>query len=110
MAMYVGLTSTTRDSTAGSPVPALPAAPPRLPGPRPATPESPDPFGPATRVDVSGADKAPALPGPAPVEHTIDVDTQTRTIIYRSKDPLTGAVVFQVPDEAKVRLRAYLED
>ncbi len=108
--MYVGLTSTTRDSTAGSPVAALPAAPPKPAAPRPAASDVPDTFGPATRVDVSGADKAPALPGTAIVEHTIDIDTQTRTVIYRSKDPLTGTVVFQVPDEAKVRLRAYLED
>ena len=108
--MYVGLTSTTRDSTAGSPVAALPAAPPRPAAPRPATPETPTRSGRPPAWRCHGADKPAALPGTNPVEHTVDIDTQTRTIIYRSKDPLTGAVVFQVPDEAKVRLRAYLED
>ena len=40
----------------------------------------------------------------------MDVDTETRTVIYRSKDPFTGTVVFQVPDESKLRLRQYLDE
>src|SRR5690242_7001416 len=103
--MYVGLTSTTRD-----PAP-TPAAPATQPVQRPAVAPTPaDSFGPATRVDVSSVGRASPDRAPEPVEHTIDVDTATRTVIYRSKDPLTGTVVFQVPDESKLRLRQYLDE
>ena len=102
--MYVGLTSTLRDPIQAPAAPVQPQ-PQRAPAPEPAA----DAFGPATRVDVS-ADKPAPVRNREPVEHTVDVDTATRTVIYRSKDPNTGTVVFQVPDESKLRLRQYLDE
>lgn len=79
-------------------------------------PEQQDTFGPATQVALSpAAGAAPsfaAKPSSSSenVEKVISVDPDTRSVVYQSLNEETGAVVSQYPDEAKLRLRAYIDE
>ena len=108
--MYVGLTSTTRDSKPSSAGSRGYPAQPRPAASRPATPETPDPFGPATRVDVSTADKPAARPRPNPSSTPVrrrHRDPDHDLPVQGSDD---GTVVFQVPDEVKFGSGSTSED
>lgn len=41
------------------------------------------------------------------VERKLTIDPQTRAVVLQKKDRETGEVVFQLPDEATLKLRAY---
>jgi hypothetical protein len=78
-----------------------PAVPTTLPAPQSVSPATNIP---ATRNDVRKADKA--TPGPSRV---VLIDPQTDTIVYRSLDANSGAVIDQVPAQAVLRQRAYID-
>jgi hypothetical protein len=103
--MYVGQTTTTRDLTpADAPAPAPVQAP--APAPQPA-----DAFGPATLVEVKATAPAPvAAAGSPQVENVISIDQETRSVVFQSRNPDNGTVVFQLPDESKLKLRAYFDE
>lgn len=44
------------------------------------------------------------------IEQHLTVDPKTREVVYQAKDARTGEVVRQVPDEAILRLRAYVRE
>lgn len=106
--MIIGQTSTARDVsvTAVAPVP-VQAAPAPAPSDEPV-----ESFGPATRVEIASTAKpaASASSSTAATENVINIDDQTRTVVFQSRNSATGAVIFQIPDESKLRLRAYLEE
>lgn len=113
--MNVGQASNTRDWAAT----ALPEASTVVPQPAP-QPQAPsgktDTFGPATRVAISATLDAPApSPAKAPaatetVQKVVSVDPETKSLVYQDLNEVTGAVVSQYPDEAKLRLRAYFDE
>jgi hypothetical protein len=59
---------------------------------------------PPTRNDVRKADKG--TPGPS---RSVIIDPQTNTVVFRSLDAYTGAVIDQVPAQALLRQRAYID-
>ena len=65
---------------------------------------NPAPNIPPTRNDVRKADKG--TPGPS---HVVIIDPQTNTVVFRSLDAYTGAVIDQVPAQALLRQRAYID-
>ena len=77
------------------------AVPTTLPAPQSVSPATNIP---ATRNDARKADKA--TPGPSRV---VLIDPQTDTIVYRSLDANSGAVIDQVPAQAALRHRAYVD-
>lgn len=83
------------------------AAPAAQPAPPASVPAS-DSFGPATQVEI-GQEKRPVA-GRSTVENVISIDQATRSVVFQSRNATTRDVVFQVPDEAKLRLRAYLDE
>jgi hypothetical protein len=78
-----------------------PAVPTTLPAPQSVSPATNIP---ATRNDVRKADKT--APGPSRV---VLIDPQTDAIVYRSLDANSGAVIDQVPAQAVLRQRAYID-
>jgi hypothetical protein len=65
---------------------------------------NPAPNIPPTRNDARKADKV--TPGPSRV---VIVDPQTNAVVFRSLDAHTGAIIDQVPAQALLRRRAYIE-
>jgi hypothetical protein len=65
---------------------------------------NPAPNIPPTRNDARKADKG--TPGPSRV---VIVDPQTNAVVFRSLDAYTGAVIEQVPAQALLRQRAYVD-
>ena len=111
--MIVGHTRTARDVSFTPATVAATVEP--TPAPNPAPTSAPaEGFGPATRVEIgSGSAAKPAAPastGSAPTENVINIDDQTRTVVFQSRNSSTGTVIFQIPDESRLRLRAYLEE
>jgi hypothetical protein len=65
---------------------------------------NPAPNVPGTRNDARKADKS--TPGPSRV---VIADPQTNAVVFRSLDAHTGAVIDQVPAQAQLRQRAYID-
>jgi hypothetical protein len=99
--------TTPRDPLAGSPVPQGPGVAPAAPAP----PQKPaaDAFGPATKVEIGGDGPRPG-PEQTRFENVVSIDDTTRSLVFKSLNAATGDVVFQIPDESKLRLRAYLDE
>jgi hypothetical protein len=108
--MTIGLT-TARDPLASAGVQqgsgVTQPAPAPAPAPRP--PAAGDSFGPATKVEIGAGAPSPA-PGQSRFENVISFDDTTRSVVFKSLNSATGDVVFQIPDESKLRLRAYLDE
>jgi hypothetical protein len=108
--MTIGQT-TARDPLAGAGVQqgqgVTPPAPAPAPAPQPQA--ATDTFGPATKVEI-GAEAPRSAPGQNRLETMISIDDTTRSVVFKSLNPSTGDVVFQLPDESKLRLRAYLDE
>lgn len=102
--MNVGQTTAPRDQSIGGIGQAGQAAQPV----QPASPQASDSFGPATKVEIGHEARSSA--GPTPLENVISIDQTTRSVVFQSRNATTGDVVFQVPDESKLRLRAYLDE
>jgi hypothetical protein len=77
------------------------AAPTDLP---PSQAVNPTPNIPAARTDTRKA--AETSPG---TSHAVVVDPQTNTLVFRSLDPNSGIVIAQVPSQALLRQRVYVE-
>jgi hypothetical protein len=77
------------------------AVPTELPAPQAINPA---PSLPATRNDTRKADKG--TPGPSRV---VIADPQTNAVVFRSLDAYTGAIIDQVPAQAALRQRAYID-
>jgi hypothetical protein len=77
------------------------SVPTTLPAPQSVSPATNIP---ATRNDARKADKTAA--GPSRV---VLIDPQTDEIVYRSLDANSGAVIDQVPAQAVLRRRAYID-
>lgn len=111
--MNVGLTATTRDLALSAPAQTAVAAVSQPPEP---AAERQDTFGPATRVAISSAadtatpSPARARPASDAVQTVISVDPDTKALVYQARDEQTGSVLSQYPDEAKLRLRAYIDE
>ncbi|GLK78793.1 hypothetical protein [Methylopila turkensis] len=50
-----------------------------------------------------------AFAAPTPSERRVDIDAATNSLIFRTVDIATGVTVQQTPDEARLRLRAYID-
>ncbi|MFD1704453.1 hypothetical protein ACFSCV_15705 [Methylopila henanensis] len=46
---------------------------------------------------------------PTPPERRVEIDAATNSLIFRTVDIATGVTVQQTPDEARLRLRAYID-
>ncbi|MFO1150023.1 MAG: hypothetical protein U1E62_16725 [Alsobacter sp.] len=107
--MTIGQT-TARDPLAGTGVQqgagVAPPAPAAASAPQPQA--GTDRFGPATKVEI-GADGPRSVPGQSRFENVISIDDTTRSVVFKSLN-MAGDVVFQIPDESKLRLRAYLDE
>jgi hypothetical protein len=106
--MTIGLT-TARDPLASASVQQGPGITPPAPAPAPQPQAATDTFGPATKVEI-GADASRPPSGQSRLENVISIDDATRSVVFKSLNSATGDVVFQIPDESKLRLRAYLEE
>lgn len=67
-------------------------------------------------AETAGRGSQPSLlstPAPAPIEleseRRIDLDYETGSLIYRMIDVTSGVTVRQTPDEARLKLRAYID-
>lgn len=88
-----------------------PSAPPALePPPRPVAPIPSSPSAverprlePAVSLDLS----AEAAEQAAPERRGYDLDTESRTLVYRVTDPVSGDVIVQIPDEIVLKARVY---
>ncbi|HLH96948.1 MAG TPA: hypothetical protein VKW08_17695 [Xanthobacteraceae bacterium] len=87
------------------PLPAVAAAPPSVPTDIPA-PQAVAPSAsiPAPRNDARKPDK----PG-AGTSNVVVIDPQTSTVVFRSVDPNSGLVIDQIPAQALLRQRAYVD-
>ena len=67
---------------------------------------------PVQYAPTEGADFTAALDGAMreAVERNITVDPRTRELVFQTISKETGEVVRQIPDEAVLRLRAYVRD
>lgn len=65
---------------------------------------NPTPNIPAARNDAPKPDKSTPS-----TSHDAIIDPQTKTIVFRSLDATTGAVIEQVPAQALLRQRAYVD-
>jgi hypothetical protein len=81
-------------------VASAPAVPTELPVPQAITSAANIP---ATRNDLRKPEKT--APGTSRV---VIVDPQTDTLVFRSLDPSTGGIISQVPAQALLRQRAYV--
>jgi len=77
------------------------AVPTDLPAPQAINPA---PNIPAARNDARKAEKT--TPGTSRV---VIIDPQTNAVVFRSLDPTTGAILDQVPAQALLRQRAYID-
>jgi hypothetical protein len=108
--MTIGQTSPARDASVTAIAIVAPLSAPAAPAPVPSD-EPAESFGPATRVEIGETSKpAPSPYMAAATENVINIDDQTRTVVFQSRNSATGAVIFQIPDESKLKLRAYLEE
>jgi hypothetical protein len=77
------------------------AAPTDIP---PSQAVNPTPNIPAARIDARKAtEKSPGA------SHAVVVDPQTDELVFRSLDPSSGIVIEQVPSQALLRQRVYVE-
>ena len=88
------------------PLPAVAAAAPSvaatdLPAPQAVTPT---PNIPSTRNDSRRPDKAAAG-----ASNVVVIDPQTNAVVFRSVDPNSGLIIDQIPAQALLRQRAYLD-
>jgi flagellar protein FlaG len=60
------------------------------------------------KLDISTAGSAMRSIEDAVRRATV-VDPQTRQMVFRATDPRSGRVLVQIPDEALLRLRAYVQ-
>jgi hypothetical protein len=90
-----------RAQTGLAPTATAAAVPTTLPAPQAVSPATNIP---APRNDVRKAEKA--APGPSRV---VLIDPQTDAIVYRSLDASSGTVIDQVPAQAALRHRAYVD-
>lgn len=106
--MYVGQTTATRDLT---PAPDAQAPAPVQAPPAPVAPASQpdDTFGPATVVEVKAAPAPSASSGAARVENVISIDQETKAVVFQQRSA-DGTVVFQLPDDTKLKIRAYFDE
>jgi hypothetical protein len=68
---------------------------------------NPAPNIPPTRNDARKADKGTS--GTSRPSRVVIVDPQTNAVVFRSLDAYTGAVIDQVPAQALLRQRAYID-
>lgn len=87
------------------PLPAVAATPPSvqtdLPAPQAVSPSTNIP---ATRNDSRKPDKTAAG-----TSNVVVIDPQTNAVVFRSVDPNSGIVIDQIPAQALLRQRAYLD-
>ncbi|MFD1333263.1 hypothetical protein ACFQ4O_14795 [Methylopila musalis] len=78
---------------------------------RPAPPRAPEPSRDVAPANASAnATSRPAVVAPlADNERRVELDAETNSLIYRTVEIATGAVLSQTPDEARLRLRAYID-
>lgn len=72
---------------------------------------------PVARAERAAPAKDPARPradDTAPDEdrrrREVEFDSQTRSLVYRSLDPASGEVEWQIPAESQLKLRAYARE
>ncbi|GLK76586.1 hypothetical protein GCM10008171_18400 [Methylopila jiangsuensis] len=78
---------------------------------RPAAPRAPEPPREVQQARAAqDAQSRPASPPPlGDNERRVEIDAETSSLIYRTVEIATGAVLSQTPDEARLRLRAYID-
>jgi uncharacterized FlaG/YvyC family protein len=62
------------------------------------------------RLDLSSiAQRSAEASRQAEVSRKLDVDDESKELVFRVSDERTGQVLQQIPDEALLRLRAYVQ-
>jgi len=102
VAVPIGPVTSVADFRPAPAAAASPSVPTDLPAPQAVSPGSSIP---APRNDSRKPDKT-AAPG---ASNVVVIDPQTDAVVFRSLDPNSGIVIDQIPAQALLRQRAYLD-